>query len=266
MERGVKVVGAAPDDEDDDDEDTTADEAAFGRARRPLPPSAVPAGPRPARAARRSASWPSSPRSASSAPSSSASSSSRKSSGQVQDPAVAQRLADVPDRLLQLQRPRRSTRTSTPSPPWPPAPSRRRPTSSSTRPSARRSSRRLAESRGRSAISTCSSEGNPPGTASIYAVDRPGLRQQQDHHAPAPTSSASSPTCQGQRGLEDLQRDRARGRHPGQRQRGELRLGLGRLHRPRASSPARRPRPGRPAATAAAARRSTGPGCVRVCG
>ncbi len=65
VERGVKVVGAVPDDKADKagkDTDAGADET--WRAHRPLPPSVVPAAPGPARTARPSASWPSSPRSA----------------------------------------------------------------------------------------------------------------------------------------------------------------------------------------------------------
>ena len=98
----------------------------------------------------------------------------------------------------------------------------------------------LAESRGQIRYLEVQSEGNPPGTASIYAVidqtyvnnkiSTPQRRRPPHRRAPA-----------GRRGLEDLQRDRARGRHARQRLHRQLRIGLGRLERPR---PVAGPEPG----------------------
>ena len=197
MERGVKVVGAVPADEADDkgkekDEGTPTD-GSDDAADPPRPPSAVPAAPSPARAARPSAivgvvaalgvlgtldlRRPLR----------------HEELGPDPGPRRPQRLADVPDRLLQLQR--QDGRLGL---------QRRHDMATGAVLVAGQAVLQLEHPQGARAgagrvpwpdpLPRRAAGGQPARDGVDLRRHRPDLRQQQDHHAPGPTSSASSPT------------------------------------------------------------------------
>ena len=89
----------------------------------------------------------------------------------------------------------------------------------------------LAESRGQIRALAVQSENQGAGTASVYAVVDQTYVNNKITSPQADVVRLVADLQAGGRGVEDLRRHRARGRHA--RQRGQ-RLGLGRLERPRA--------------------------------